>query len=154
MNTLIRQAGPSDVAALVRLSRRTISASYRPFLGDQAVDAFLGGGAVDQYVRENIARCWVLLGDGAVVGYAVCRDNLIDLLMIDHAVHRRGLGSVLLKHVEGALLPRYGELRLESFEGNEQANDFYRKNGWLEAGRRMDADTGAAKIEFRKAASL
>jgi hypothetical protein len=56
MNTMIRQAPASDAPVLIDLSRRTISASYRPFLGDQAVAAFPGGGAVDRYVTENLGR--------------------------------------------------------------------------------------------------
>ena len=39
------------------LSRKTISASYRSFLGDQTVDRFLGSGAADRYVEENVDRC-------------------------------------------------------------------------------------------------
>ena len=150
MNTLVRKAVPSDVGPLIALSRRTISASYRPFLGDEAVDAFIGGDAVDQYVKENVARCSVILSEGEVVGYAVCRDNLIDLLMIDHAAHRRGLGTRLLAWLEEMLFQSYSELRLESFEGNQSANAFYRKHGWLEVSRYFDKDAGVNKIVFRK----
>jgi hypothetical protein len=41
MDTEIRKARASDIAVLIALSRRTISASYRPFLGAEAVDAFI-----------------------------------------------------------------------------------------------------------------
>ncbi|MHC4551064.1 MAG: GNAT family N-acetyltransferase [Planctomycetota bacterium] len=150
MSTFIRRALHSDLSHLIALSRRTIGASYRPFLGDEAVDAFIGSGAADRYVEENIGRCSVILRDEQVVGYAVWRDNLIDLLMIDHAVHRQGLGTLLLQRVEAALFERYEELRLESFEGNRSANAFYRKNGWREVGRRFDETSGSNKILFGK----
>jgi putative acetyltransferase len=152
MNTLIRKVLASDLGALVELSRRTISASYRPFLADEAVDAFLGSGAADRYVEESIDRCSVILLDGQVVGYAVCHENVIDLMMIDQASHRQGLGTALLEHAEAIFFQRYGELMLESFEGNENANAFYRRNGWLELGKRFDGTSGVNKILFRKSA--
>jgi len=40
---------------------------------------------------------------------------------------------------------------LESFEANDIANAFYRKNGWQEVGRRFDPDSGVNKIDFQKA---
>jgi GNAT superfamily N-acetyltransferase len=139
-----------DSAALIALSHRTISVSYRPFLGDQAVDEFLGSGAVDRYVRENLGGCWVLACDDQNVGYAVCRDNLIDLMMIDQSFQRRGLGTELLHHLERLLGHAYAELRLESFEPNEAANAFYRKNDWREASRYLDESSGVRKIVFQK----
>jgi ribosomal protein S18 acetylase RimI-like enzyme len=152
MNTLVRKALASDLEALRDLSHRTISASYRSFLGDVAVDAFLGSGAADRYVEENISRCSVILLDGEVAGYAVCQENTVDLMMIDQAVHRRGLGTALLGRVEALLFQRYGELMLESFEHNENANAFYRKNGWVEVAKHVDVASGANKIVFRKSA--
>jgi GNAT superfamily N-acetyltransferase len=148
--TQIRKARVSDIATFIALSRRTISASYRPFLGDQAVDAFIASGAADQYVRENIAWCTVIVAERKVVGYTVCKANLIDLMMIDQPYHRRGLGTELLAYVEGTLFQRGKELRLESFEGNHAANTFYRKHGWRESSRYFDTEAGVTKIVFRK----
>jgi len=64
MKTLIREALVSSIGTLTGLSRSTISASSRPFPGDEAVDAFLGNGAVDRYIRENAGRCLVIVRDG------------------------------------------------------------------------------------------
>lgn len=152
MNTLIRAATASDIADLIELSRRTISACYRSFLGDEAVDGFIGSGAADQYIRASVERCLVLVRDGRIAGWSVCRDQLIDLMMIDVVCHRQGLGSQLLAHVEQQLFGLHRELRLESFEGNLQANAFYRKHGWRELSRYFDRDTGASKIVFGKTA--
>ena len=149
---LIREALASDIDTLTDLSRRTISASYRSFLGDKAVEAFLGNGVADRFVTESIRRCLVIVRDGQLVGYAVCRDNLIDLMMIDHNFHRRGLGTDLLRCVEERLGQRYAELKLESFAANQPANTFYRKNGWLEVGQYFDKDSGVDKAIFQKAA--
>jgi ribosomal protein S18 acetylase RimI-like enzyme len=152
MNTFVRTARPSDLDALCALARRTIRASYRVFLGDEKVDAFLGSGAADQYVASNMDSCSVLVGDGEVVGFSVCHDNVIELMMIDPAFHRQGLGSLLLRHVEQALWHGHAELRLESFADNEPANAFYRKNGWREANSHFDEVSGVHKIVFHKLA--
>lgn len=150
MNPLIRCGEASDIEALVALSHRTISTSYRSFLGDEAVDAFLGSGAVDQYVAKNIGRCWIIVGAGGILGYSVCRDNCIDLMMIDQPYHRQGLGARLLAHVEEMLFERYDELKLESFAGNANANGFYCKHGWREVNQYFDQSARASKIIFRK----
>jgi ribosomal protein S18 acetylase RimI-like enzyme len=150
MKMLIRKALASDVGVLIDLSRRTISASYRPFLGAEAVGEFLGTGTVDRYVQDNLGDCSVVVCDGQVVGDAVCRDNLIDLMMIDHDFHRQGLGTELLRTVEESLGRGYEELRLESFEANQPANAFYLKHGWLEVRRYFDKDSGVNKIVFQK----
>jgi GNAT superfamily N-acetyltransferase len=150
MITLIRNAMASDVEALVALSRETISASYRPFLGDEAVDAYLASSAVERYVADNLDRCLVLLTDERITGYSVYRENTIDLLMIDHTVHGKGLGGQLLARVEATLFPRWREPRLESFEGNQIANGFYRERGWIEAERYFDEEAGVSKVVFRK----
>ena len=76
---------------------------------------------------------------------------MIDLMMIDVDWHRQGLGTRLLQHTEDVLLRQFDELTLESFEGNEQANAFYSKNGWVEVEGHLEDETGASKIVFRKA---
>lgn len=150
MKILVRKALASDLGSLIALSHNTINASYRRFLGDEAVDAFLASGAADRYIEENIGRCAVIVRDEQIVGYSVCRDNVIELMMIDHTVHRQGLGTELLVYVEQALFETRDELRLESFEDNQNANAFYRKNGWREVSRYFDQDSGVNKVVFYK----
>jgi GNAT superfamily N-acetyltransferase len=89
--------------------------------------------------------------DGKIAGYSVCKDNLIDIMMIDHGLHRRGLGSLLLEHCEQTLFRTFDGLTLESFEGNLKANNFYRKHGWVEESRYFDESSGVNKIVFVKA---
>lgn len=46
----IRPATEEDLGTLQALARRTIDACYRGFLGDEAVDWFIGSGASDSHV--------------------------------------------------------------------------------------------------------
>jgi len=144
----IRQAISSDVEPLIDLQRRTISASYRSFLGDESVDGFVNSGAIDTYVMENLERCVVITGNSKIVGCCVTKDNLIDLLMIHHEHHRSGLGTLLLRHVEDTLFRRHDELILESFANNRQAFDFYRKSGWSQVRAFRDPSSGHDKLVF------
>jgi ribosomal protein S18 acetylase RimI-like enzyme len=148
-----RKASPADVEPLIALSRRTIRASYTPFLGHEAVEAFVGGGAVEEYVGGSLDHTTVIAADGEVVGYAVCKGSMIDLMMIDRQRHRRGLGTRLLRHCEAALFAQYDTLALESFADNDAANAFYRRHGWKQVDRYRDAESEIDKLVFRKSAA-
>ena len=150
MPSTIRTAAQSDTDSLIELSERTIRASYVTFLGQEGVEGFIGSGEVDQYVRDNIHRCWVIETDGTTVGYCVWKGPKIDLMMIDHSYHRRGLGSQLLLYAERALSEDHQEIVLESFEPNHVANAFYRHHKWVEVRRYADDTSGVEMIEFRK----
>ncbi len=132
MNAKVRKAVIQDTNILKAIATKTIDANYRSFLGNEGVDWFIGSGASDQYVDENIDDTWVILSNSQIIGFSVCKANLIDLMMIDHDHHRKGYGTVLLTYCEERLFKTFDEIKLESFEGNEKANNFYRKNTWSE----------------------
>lgn len=140
----------ADIAALQAIARRTISASYRSFLGDQSVDGFIESGEPDRYVEDRIQDCTVISLEGGPAGFCVCKDGLVDLMIIDHALRRNGLGTHLLKHCEAKMFERFDELMLKSFEPNDAANAFYRKNGWKEGTIAFDSHSGVNMITFFK----
>jgi len=146
----IRQATEADLAAMQDIAHRTIRFSYTPFLGEEAVESYLASGASDDYLQKH-NRCSTLIEvDGQIAGFSTHHDNQIDLMMIDHGKHRRGVGSALLHYLEEALFAEHSTLRLESFESNIQANSFYRKHGWTEIDRVMDDEVGIKKYIFTK----
>lgn len=146
----MRPAITEDLAELQALARRTIDASYRSFLGDEAVDWFVDSGASDDHVATHLAQghAYCLQEGGTTVGFAIIDGATVDLMMIDHRRHRQGLGRLLLSHVEAVLFSRYQDLRLESFTGNTTANAFYEACGWSLAGPLDSADL--PKIELVK----
>jgi len=146
----IRPAVAADLAELMSLSHRTIGAAYRPVLGDAAVDEYLNSGEAGRFLEHSFSRCQALLADGAVVGCAVSDGPLIALMMIDSEHQRRGLGTKLLEYMEQQMFPRHERLILESFENNDMANRFYRKNGWVEAGVVAGGVAGGNKLRFEK----
>jgi len=150
MEVSICAAATTDVETLVALSERTIRADYTSFLGDRSVAAYIASGAVESFVRQSVGRCQVINTDGRPAGYCVFSGPMIEILMIDHDFHGRGLGSQLLQHCEQHLFAQHVELSLESFAPNDKANRFYRLRGWTEADRAPDEASGVDKITFRK----
>jgi len=71
MKMKIRKATSTDLEALMAIARRTIAASYGPFLGSHVVAGFIESDASNQYVGENAANCSVIAVDGAVAGFFV-----------------------------------------------------------------------------------
>ncbi len=138
---LLRPARPEDLAHLQDLAHRTIDRSYRPVLGDDAVDLFLGSGASAQHIADHLDRGNVhLLERGArIAGLVILEGATLDLIMVDIDLHREGLGTLLLRGAEHLLLAEHRLIRLETFEGNEPALAFYRARGW-EVTQRHEAD--------------
>jgi len=148
----IRPALPADTPGPAALSRRTINAAYRSFLGNEAVDAYLSGRTVEEYVQHSLERCTVLYDGLVLVGCVVVQDDLIDLMLIDPSCQRRGYGARLLAHLEETLFARHDELRLESFAQNTPANQFYAAAGWSAGEPYFDPPTGVEKVAFRRRA--
>ncbi len=149
MDVRFRKAVDGDLQGMQGIATHTIDMNYRSFFDDEAVDWFISGPS-DEYLRENVGGATVVLADGSIVGFAVCKGDLIDLLIINHESHRRGLGSALLAHCEAQLFRRYDSITLQSFEGNSKANGFYRKHGWVRTGAVPDTMSGARKWILEK----
>ena len=72
-------------------------------------------------------------------------------MMVDAFLHRKGIGSQLLAHSENQLFSHGNTtIRIETFEGNHQAINFYIKNGWSVAGKKEDKECGFNKMFFEK----
>ncbi|MFJ4467835.1 GNAT family N-acetyltransferase [Streptomyces sp. NPDC089424] len=149
----IRPATGADLDELQALARRTIDTCYRGFLGDEAVEWFIGSGASDAHVKSHLERGGVhcLSQGGPIAGFSVLDGPTIDLMMIDPERHRRGLGRLLLRHAEETLLARYATVRLETFTANTGAMAFYEACGWVRGGLLEGA--GPPKAEYTKDAT-
>ncbi len=148
-----RKAQPGDLSTIQDIARRTIDRSYRSFLGDEAVDSFIDSGESDQELQQHIDNCDVAMREDALVGFAIYFNDLIHLMMVDVRLHRTGIGSQLLAHTEIQLFGRgHKTVRLETFEGNHQAINFYLKNGWIATTRSKDEKHGFIRVFLEKQA--
>lgn len=144
----LRKANTSEEAFLQNFSKDVINKNYREFLGDEAVDFFIGSGASDQYVQENIDETIVAIMEDKIVGMCVCKENLIDLIMIQNEWQNQGIGSDFINMVSEELLKTYPQIRVECFEKNIRANAFYLKNGWHQDKMVFDDELGDNRIYY------
>jgi ribosomal protein S18 acetylase RimI-like enzyme len=150
MNSKIRKAQSGDLPEMQRISREVIDQNYRCFLGDDAVDHFIDSGMADAYIAEMIEHATLILVNDEIAGMCICKENLIDLLMVDTRFQRLGLGKTLLDHVVAGIFEKYGEARLESFEDNHRANAFYDQTRWQIDIIEVDESLGIRKIYYHK----
>ena len=149
----IRRARADDLPAMQAIARRTIDRCYRSFLGDEGVDWYINSGESDRELHKHLGNCDVLVNEDAIVAFAICFDDLIHLMMVDVCYHRSGFGSRLLAHCQRQLFARGNTtIRLETFEGNHQAINFYLKNDWSITGKEEDKEHGFIRALFEKTA--
>ena len=149
----IRNARPGDLPKMQEVARRTIDKCYRSFLGDEGVDWFISSGESDRELEKHLPNCDVLLRDGKVVAFTIYFDDLIHLMMVDVDMHRTGIGSQLLAHSENCLFASGKTIiHLETFEGNQQAINFYLKNAWSMTRKQEDEEHGFTRVFFEKRA--
>jgi len=147
----IRAADPADLPLVQSIARRTIDRCYRLFLGNEGVDWFINSGESDRELQKHLDSCDVLLKENTPVAFVIYFDDLIHLMMVDVDLHREGFGSQLLAHCEKQLFDRgHAKIRLETFEGNHQAINFYQKNDWVVTGRQENKDHGFVSVYFEK----
>ena len=147
----IRRARDEDLPEVQEVARRTIDKCYRSFLGDTGVDGFINSGESDRVLQQHIKDCDVLLKENVIVAFAIYFKDLIHLMMVDVCCHRSGIGSQLLAHCEMQLFARGNKtIRLETFEGNHQAINFYEKNGWIVTTKSKDEAYGFVRVYFEK----
>ena len=150
---LIRRALPTDLPTIQEIARRTIDQRYRVFLGDENVDWYLDSGQSDQELQQHLDSCDLLLINNSIAAFSIYFDDLIHLMMVDVALHRTGLGTKLLQFVELQLFQQGNQrIRLETFDGNTQAINFYQKNGWQNVDRLVDEEFNFVRLQFEKLA--
>lgn len=146
----IRKSTLNDLDEVQRIACRTIDLNYRSFLGDKGVDRFIESGSAHKYFEDNLVDCWLIEDENQIVGFCVFKDNLLDLMMIGTEHHGKGYGTELLKYCEQMMFSCSDEIKLESFEKNEKANNFYRKHGWIQHEKKFDKFANAYKLIFKK----
>jgi len=148
MNGTIRSYRPEDRAAIV-----TMLASSEPWkkLGytdadwQKLFDPLPTG-------REG----FVIESGGGVAGFALLRPKFLmgdylELLVVAPSARSNGLGSALLKHIEGLVFARVKNLFACVSDFNAEARKFYQKNGYQEIGPMPNfLIPGSAEMLLRK----
>lgn len=150
-NLKTRYADVSERSAIQTMARDVIRGRYTAFFGPEMVDAFIGSGQADEEFVTHEDNLYVLVDGSDIIGFSICFENFIHLLMVKMERQNEGLGSVLLKDCEAMIRDRgHQSARLETFVSNVQAVAFYLKNGWTETARDGEDAGTLARIWFEK----
>lgn len=137
---MIRNYRNDDTDVLVSIWRKA-NALAHAFLPDD----FVAQVAEDlRKIYLPNAETWVMVDDGAPVGFIALIDDEIGGLFLDPAFHGRGLGKALVDHAVGLK----GALRVEVFEKNAIGRGFYDRYGFLETGRYTHQPSGEVTIQM------
>jgi putative acetyltransferase len=146
---VIRATAKADVEAIVELCKRSMAATYGHIFDDDQLRPWLAGPETLNYVSNAIGNTWVFETGEAIAGVLVVADDLIELLWIDEGARGRGIGKQLMAHAE-SLIAGHEQGRLECFEQNLNAIEFYEHLGWEITRGFDDPLSGARKVEMRK----
>ncbi|GGH34493.1 L-amino acid N-acyltransferase YncA [Cribrihabitans marinus] len=131
MSLLLRAARPTDAGTAGEILHGFAEeTAWMPRLHSQVEAIAFCGTMID--------RGWVTVAEleGRVAGFLARDGEEICGLYLARAARRRGIGARLLARAK-AECPR---LVLRSFEANASARRFYRREGFVEAGRRAGAE--------------
>ena len=129
MNISIRKAAYTDIGEICEI--------------ESAGSALWDMRQITEELRLDFSNPTVLESDGHIIGYCVFW-NVADELQLNNfgirpEYRRRGLGTLMLNHIMtryDAEKPRPGKIILEVSSENLPAISFYKKNGFIETGRR------------------
>lgn len=137
MSVTYREATPDDAEACVRIIRDwDAEMPWTAPLNDFAtMTAFWTGFIVHR-------SAWIAQESGTVVGFALRDDDNLGGLYVARGARNRGIGKALLD------LARDGQQRLEawSYEANEHARRFYRREGFVEFAREIEDSSGLTDV--------
>lgn len=121
---MVRAARPADLAAAAAVAARSYRAGFADIL-DAAVLAERNAAFFAERFAAALALLAVAERGGEVCGFSLVTHRHIDMLFVDPAVQRAGVGRRLLADAE-----ERGANSLECFRANFAARNFYEGQGW------------------------
>jgi ribosomal protein S18 acetylase RimI-like enzyme len=166
----LRPARPDDAADVAGVHVRSWQAGYRGLLSDGYLDALRPEDRMGQYVfgstDPNEPSTVVASEDGVICGFATtgpCTDSgtraggEVLALYVDPEAWGLGVGRHLLAAAREELRRRgYDDAVLWVLVGNDRAERFYRRDGWLPDGaqRRVEVwDVAVDEVRYHRALS-
>ncbi len=152
---MIRRACGADVAAVLSITRDTVSKVYPKYYPAGVVAYFLQHHNAAS-VREDIAggRVWLLDVGGQPVGTVTIQDNAVTRLFVLPAFQSRGFGSRLMDFAETNVAARHDRIHVDA---SLAAKELYVKRGYREVRTcRIEADNGDILVydEMEKPAAV
>ncbi len=126
-----RSARESDIPQILKLFKDSLVQSYGGFIDMAHDNPWLHGTAADEYVARTLPDMTVAEdAQGTVVAFGVLRGNFVDVLWVRLERRGEGLGTQMMDEFEARIAEEHEAARLECFEPNTPAIDFYRRRGY------------------------
>ncbi len=138
MTLSIKPARRDQIDVFPRLAKQTILTCYPSILGLETVEGYAASGIIETYFQDHWQATTCCYTDETLIGMATRIEDRVDLMIILPAYHRKGAGTRLLQALEDQLFEDHKTLKLDCFEKNDQAVQFYIKNGWVIDHRKVD----------------
>ena len=147
----IRTALQSDFAAIVTICVSSMKDTYGAFFTEDQMRPWIEGGETESYVQSMIDDMLVAEEDGEVVGVASLKNDMIDLVWVAQEHRNKGIGETLMAEAEKTLSRKGHKTgRLEVFEPNTRAIEFYERLGWSRKDTYLDESAGINKVRLTK----
>ena len=126
-----RPARESDIPQVLKLFKDSLMQSYGGFIDMAHDNPWLHGTAADEYVARTLCDMTVAEdAQGTVVAFGVLQGNFVDLLWVRLERRGEGLGTQMMDEFEARIAEEHEAARLECFEPNTPAIEFYRRRGY------------------------
>ncbi len=126
-----RPARESDIPQILKLFKDSLPQSYGSFIDMACDNPWLHGTAADEYVARTLPDMTVAEdAQGTVVAFGVRQGNFIDILWVRLERRGEGLGTQMMDEFEARIAEEHETARLECFEPNTPAIEFYRRRGY------------------------
>jgi ribosomal protein S18 acetylase RimI-like enzyme len=143
----VRTARSGDFAAIVRICKSSMVATYGGFLDQEKMKPWVEGEATNNYVTSMLGDMLVAVDGDRIDGVVAIAGDTIDLVWVAIERRGRGIGTALMAAAENAIRRRgQPKARLEVFEPNRDAIRFYEARGWLRQDRYPDPMAGVDKV--------
>ena len=126
-----RPARESDIPQILKLFKDSLPQSYGSFIDMAQGNPWLHGTAADEYVARTLPDMTVAEDvQGTVVAFGVLKGDFVDLLWVRLERRGEGLGTQMMDEFEARIAEEHETARLECFEPNTPAIEFYRQRGY------------------------
>jgi len=121
---IVRPAREADIPAIASVAAASYASGFAGILSPEELAVRNAASFAPLFVAA-LPLLRVAEVDGAIAGFSKVTAGHLDMLFIDPAAQRSGVGSVLLAEAEAR-----GTCTLECFRDNRSARGFYERHGW------------------------
>lgn len=139
---MIRKYNENEIPILINIWEQASSIAH-PFL-TQEFTKIVKKAMTEMYLPGS--DTWVYTEANSIVGFISMVENEIGGLFVNPEFHSKGIGTLLIKHIEQI----HEELEVEVFEQNKIGRPFYEKYGFKKTKEYFHKESNQKVIRMKK----